>query len=106
MEDKPRIWLPHGTINAHALPPGSMISPALEEKRQHELMNNSTYRENIEKACRMVGYLNKGLIMNQKIQPASPDAVRAIIRQNKKAEQILKAKRSQTNESPIISSLN
>jgi hypothetical protein len=86
-----------GTINAFEMPNGSFQSCDLQIKRMECLRNNTTYRENIEKAGRMAGYTDK-LLIAARGSKKDKEALEALFKQNKKAETLARQK-GYSNES-------
>ena len=81
----------NGTINAYALPNGSFQSCDLQMKRLDMIRNNTTYRENLEKAQRAAGYKDKLLIIARGSKKDRA-AIESLMNQNKKAERFAKQK--------------
>jgi hypothetical protein len=95
-----RIWFPGNVINAFAIPHGAFISHDIEMIRLREMTNNSKYRANLEKAGKMAGYTDKGLILTAKAAKVKGED--ALFRQNIKAELLLKRKKEHGNAEKII----
>jgi hypothetical protein len=83
-----QIWN-GGTIDVLALPHGTFISPKLTKKRVELARNNSVYREALEKASKMAGYVDPALSLARgRVQKS-----KSLFKQNEKAEKLLKEKR-------------
>ena len=96
-----QIWAPNGNqINAHEIAAGSFISPSITKKRIEILRNNTAYREAIEKAQRMAGYVDPALSIARGC--TSEKNQRSLFKQNEKAEQLIKGKRNETTDSGSI----
>jgi hypothetical protein len=81
----------NGTINAYALPNGSFQSCDLQVKRVALIRNNTTYRENLEKAQRAAGYVDK-LMVVARGSKKDRRAIESLMNQNQKAERFAKQK--------------
>lgn len=93
-----QIWH-RGQIDALALPNGTFISSELTRRRVETLRGNTSYRESIEKACKIAGYVDPALSLARG-RVSSRDA-RSLFKQNEKAERLMKEKK---NDPSIISS--
>jgi hypothetical protein len=87
------IWN-KGQIDAHALPNNMLISADLEQKHVALVRNNSEYRERLEKAAKIAGYIPPVLTLarapiNKKLD------IDALLRQNAKAERLTKGKKDE-----------
>ena len=91
------IWHRGRQIDALALPHGTFISPDLTRKRISVARNNTNYREALEKACKMAGYVDPALSLARG-RVSNQDA-RSLFKQNEKAERLIKEKR---NDSSIL----
>jgi aminoglycoside N3'-acetyltransferase len=80
-----------GQINAFEMPNGSFQSCDLQMKRLDAIRNNTLYRENLEKASRKAGYVDKLLVISRGAAK-SKDAITSLLNQNKKAERLAKEK--------------
>jgi len=96
------IWIPNGRqIDAHALPGGSFVSPAITKKRIELVRNNPEYREALEKASRVAGYVDPALSIARG-RTSNKDA-ESLFKQNAKAEKIIKEKRNdEGSDSDIV----
>lgn len=81
----------NGQIDAHQLPNGCFVSADLAGKRIELLRSNTAYRERIETAMRMSGSVDKSLVIARG-GAATAEAESALVRQNAKAEQLIKGK--------------
>jgi hypothetical protein len=81
----------NGTIDAYLLPGGNFISSDLQLKRLKALRENTAYREAIEKAQRVAGYTDKLLLISRG-GIKSEKAIESLIKQNKKAEKLIRQK--------------
>jgi hypothetical protein len=97
------IWK-NGQLNAHNVGKGVFVSPDMTRMRISHLQTNTIYREKIEKAQRMAGYIDKGLIIAHGLRNtgASNDALNNLFRQNNKAAEIINGKRNGNNEKSLI----
>ena len=80
-----------GTINAYEIGRGNFISCDLQVKRLEAIRNNTTYRENLEKAQRAAGYIDK-LMVIASAKSKDKDKIRDLLNQNKKAERLSREK--------------
>jgi hypothetical protein len=81
----------NGQINALEMPNGCFQSCDLQMKRMDMIRNNTTYRENLEKAGRMAGYTDKLLVISRGSKK-DKDAIASLLKQNKRAEALAKQK--------------
>ena len=82
-----------GTIDAHALPNGTFISTDMQLKRLSIIRNDTTYRENLEKAQRVAGYEDK-LMLVARGGGDNKEAIESLMKQGAKAEHV----RGKSNE--------
>jgi hypothetical protein len=88
--DTSQIWH-KGQLNALALPNGTFISTDLQMKRIGLVRNNTEYRERLEKASRMAGYVPPELTIARASSKKTVD-LETLIRQSKMAENKTKGK--------------
>lgn len=97
----PDIWLPNQRqIDAHALPHGTFVSPAITKKRIDMVRNHPEYREALEKASRIAGYVDPALSISRG-RTSTKDA-ESLFKQNAQAEKIIKEKRNEDSDSDIV----
>jgi len=93
------IW--HGgQIDALALPNGCFISPALSKRRIEAVRSNTEYREALEKAGRIAGYVDPALSIAR--GRVSTENTTALFKQNEKAERLIKERRNEKSDSIIV----
>ena len=80
-----------GVINAFELGKGNFVSCDLQMKRLEAIRNNSTYRENLEKAQRVGGYIDKLMVISS-AKSVDKDKIRDLMNQNNKAERLSRQK--------------
>ena len=98
-----RIWK-NGQLNAHEVGKGVFVSEDLTRMRIANLQNNVTYREKIEKACKMAGYTDKGLIMAKGLNGTGTtnEGLESLMKQNRRAATIIRNKSKSNGILPIL----
>ena len=76
-----------GTINAIDIGKGNFVSTDLQNKRLNLFLNNSKYREAIEKAQKIAGYEDKLILASRNRQK---NALNTLFEQSHKAEKFTK----------------
>jgi hypothetical protein len=83
-----------GQIDALALPSGMFINVNLTARHIETVRNNTSYREYLEKASRIAGYVPPVLSISR--GRISHDNEASLIKQNSRAEQLIKEKRNES----------
>lgn len=92
----------NGTINAHELPNGSFVSASMSRKHIDTVRNNTEYRERLERASKMAGYVPPALSLSR-AQSGKESDYNALLKQNERAEKLIQGKKDEErNKSNIV----